>query len=298
MNFDKEAKDKTQSDIFYFLVGNSSEDVKWTYEYNRSKKIDNDLVGKSIDILGQTEGRTFCFEYQGEQHYRPITVTYNEYTKFPLFTKMREYILTECGFIQKTVGGTKFFRGPEASNSERMTEIKQVILNAYKSFADELSKSLGAEYNLSRRLNEKFGGLGKINRTSAVNGDAQILSYFQKILEESTKYDVFETPPMEDVVPYVGSPRRFLDEVKTAQDMGRDMEKREIIRRKEKLGWILSYVIPGSATEDEKEYTEELAGNKNLVFPWNREGKEKLLGFMQQNKILAGGVLEENTLFQ
>lgn len=298
LNFDNEVKDKTQTDIFYFLIGNSSKDVKWTYEYNRSKKTDTDLVGKSIDILGQTNSNTFCFEYQGEQHYRPISVTYNEYAEFPFFTRMREYILTECGFIQKTVGGTKFFSGPENSNAERMSEIKKIIIGAYKKFSGELSKSMAGEFNISSRLNEAFSELGKINKKSKFENDAQLLSYFQRVLEESTTSDVFETPPMEDVVPYLGSPRRFLDEVKTAQDMGRDIEKREIIRRKEKLGWVLSYIIPRGATDDEKKYTEELAGNENLVFQWNNEGKEKLLGFMQQNKILADGILEENTLFR
>ena len=59
----------------------------------------------------------------------------------------------------------------------------------------------------------------------------------------------------------------------------------------------MSYVIPRGATEDEKKYTEELAGDENLVFPWDKEGKEKLLGFMERNRILADNVLEENTLF-
>lgn len=298
LNFDKVAKDKTQSEIFYFLIGNSAEDVKWTYEYNRSKKSDTDLGDKSIDILGQTNNNTFCFEYQGEQHYRPLTVTYNEYAEFPFFTKMREYILTECGFVQKTVGGTKFFIGMESANKERIAQIKQIIINAYKKFANELSVSLGSDYNISSRINEGFNGLGGLNKKAKFENDAQMYAYFQKVLSESETVDVFEEPPMQEIVSYLGSPKRFLDEVKTAQDMGRDMEKREIIRRKEANGWILSYIIPRGATEDEKKYTEELAGNENLVFPWNSEGKEKLIGFMKQNNILADGVLNENTLFQ
>lgn len=297
LNLDREIKDKTQSDIFYFLIGNSSKDVKWTYEYNRNKKADIDLAGKSVDILGETNRNTFCFEYQGEQHYRPLTVTYDDYATFPFFTKMREYILTECGFVQKTVGGTKFFSGPENADMARMAEIKQIILGAYKKFYSELSTSLTGDYKITGRLEEAFK-FGKVNKKLKFENDAQLLSYFQKILEECKNTDVFEEPPMEDVVPYVGSPRRFLDEVKTAQDMGRDIEKREIIRRKEKLGWVLSYIIPKRATEDEKKYTDELAGSENLVFPWNAEGRERLLYFMKQNKILADGVLEESTLFQ
>lgn len=295
LNLNNEMKDKTQGEIYYFLIGNSIPEVAWTYEYNRNKKIDSDLEGKSIDILGKTERHTFCFEYQGEQHYRPITVTYEEYTKFPLFTKMRERILTECGFIQKTVGGTKFFSGPETANTERLSEIKQIILDTYREFAADLSKTLGGKYNISSRLNETFSKLGKLNRGAKFEDDYQLLMYFQRILKESATSDVFEKAPMEDVVPYVGSPSRFLDEVKTAQDMGRDITKREII--KQKPGWILSYIIPSRATKDEEKYTADLAGNPNLVFYWNKEGKEKLLNFMQNSGILAQGVLEE-TLFQ
>ena len=298
LNFSNELKDKTQGDIYYFLIGNSSPNVTWTYEYNRSKKIDNDLNGKSIDILGEAGNRTFCFEYQGEQHYRPLSVTYKEYSAFPFFTKMREYILTQCGFIEKTVGGTKFFSGPPEANSEKMEEIKQIILSAYKQFANELSASLNNNGKIISRLNETYKSLKGINKKSKFESDTQILLYFQRILEESKKTDVFENPPLQEAVPYVGSPRRFLDEVKTAQDMGRDMRKRDIIRKREKAGWVLSYIIPQRATEDEKEYTIELAGNKNLVFPWNKEGKEKLLGFLRQNDMLANGVLEEDTLFR
>ena len=298
LNFSNELNDKTQGDIYYFLIGNSSPNVTWTYEYNRSKKIDNDLNGKSIDILGETGDRTFCFEYQGEQHYRPLSVTYKEYSAFPFFTKMREYILTQCGFIEKTVGGTKFFSGPPEVNSEKIAEIKQIILSAYKQFADELNTSLGDNGKIISRLNETFKSLKGINKKSKFENDTQILLYFQRILEEAKKTDVFENPPLREVVPYVGSPQRFLDEVKTAQDMGRDIIKRDIIHKREKSGWVLSYIIPQKATEDEKEYTIELAGNKNLVFPWNKEGKEKLLGFLQQNNILANGVLKEDTLFQ
>lgn len=295
LNLNNEIKDKTQGEIYYFLIGNSIPDVSWTYEYNRSKKIDLDLNGKSIDILGKTENRTFCFEYQGEQHYKPITVTYDEYAKFPIFTKMREHILTECGFIQKTVGGTKFFSGPETANAEKMYEIKKIILDTYKMFADSLVKTLDNKYHISRRINEDFNNLGKLNRGAKFENDSQILAYFQKILEESRISDVFEKAPMEDVVPYVGSPSRFLDEVKTAQDMGRDIKKRDIIGHRP--GWILSYIIPGRATKDEEEYTAELAGSPKLVFQWNKEGKIKLLNFMQSSGILAHGVLDE-TLFQ
>ena len=118
LNFKNEFKDKTQGEIYYFLINNSNPSVEWQYEYNRKKKTDSDLQGQSIDILGRTESNTYCFEYQGEQHYRPITVTYDDYSAFPLFTEMREYILTKCGFIQKTVGGTKFYSGPETANAD------------------------------------------------------------------------------------------------------------------------------------------------------------------------------------
>ena len=107
------------------------------------------------------------------------------------------------------------------------------------------------------------------------------------------------------MIPYLGSPRRFLDEVKTAQDMGRDITKRNVIRNSSKKnGWVLSYIIPQHATEDEKEYTIELAGGEEFVFSWNKEGKDKLIGFLHDNNIGVGDqnsptALNENkTLFE
>ena len=113
--------------------------------------------------------------------------------------------------------------------------------------------------------------------------------------------EIFDNPPLEGVIPYIGSPQRFLDEVKAAQDMSRDVVKRQIIRGRERLGWVMSYIIPDKATADEKKYTEELAGNSNNVFTWNKPGQSKLLGFLGSRNLLRTGRTEMNekkTLFE
>ena len=299
LNFKNEFKDKTQGEIYYFLVNNSDPSVAWQYEYNRKKKTDMDLLGQSIDILGRTDNGTYCFEYQGEQHYRPLTVTYDDYIAFPLFTEMREYILSECGFIQKTVGGTKFYSGPEDASAHRMHEIREIIIKAYKEFANRISDTgLDSGNSLAKiknRLSEA-SFVPTVNKWKTVDGkrervkfedDTQILAYFQSIIRRGADdEEIFDAPEVGGVIPYLGSPRRFLDEVKTAQDMGRDITKRNVIRNSsEKIGWVLSYIIPTCATEDEKEYTAELAGGEEFVFPWNKEGKDKLIGFLHKNNI-------------
>ena len=311
LNFKNEFKDKTQGEIYYFLINNSDPSVEWQYEYNRKKKIDDDLKGQSIDILGRTESNTYCFEYQGEQHYRPISVTYDDYSAFPLFTEMREYILTECGFIQKTVGGTKFYTGPEAADAERMHKIREIIIKAYKVFADKLS--MGGKI-INTQLSEG-SYVPTVNKWRTVNGerervkfnsDIEMLKYFQSVIRHGADdEEIFDSPEVGGIIPYLGSPRRFLDEVKTAQDMGRDITKRNaIIGSKKKAGWVLSYIIPGRATEDEKEYTTELAGSKDFVFTWDKDGKNKLIRFLRSNKLVTENrnnsipIFEDQSLFE
>ena len=297
---DNQVKDATQTQIYLWLVDHTKPEIDWTYEFNRFETIDSELGGKSIDILGKTPGNTFCFEYQGEQHYRPLTVKYEEYSKFPLFTEMRDYILTECGFIQKTEGGTKFFSGPENSDAKRMYEIKSVILNAYRKFYTEILGKTNVEKLSSRGLQEGF--VPAVNKKAVFKNDTELLAYFQTIINKTPNdSDIFDYPPIDGVIPYLGSPRRFLDEVKTAQDMGRDLTKRKIIRSRENAGWKMSYIIPGKATKDEQAYTEqELAGNNAQVFRWNKDGKNMLLMFLAANG-LKNDVktnVSENTLFK
>lgn len=318
LNFKNEFKDKTQGEIYYFLINNSDPSVVWQYEYNRKKKTDMDLLGQSIDILGHTGDRTYCFEYQGEQHYHPLTVTYDDYSAFPLFTEMREYILTKCGFTQKTVGGTKFYSGPEDASAHRMHEIREIIIKAYKEFAKRISPagldSVDSLTKIKNRLSEA-SYVPTVNKWKTVDGkkervkfddDNQLLAYFQSIIRHGADdEEIFNAPEVGGVIPYLGSPRRFLDEVKTAQDMGRDITKRNVIRNSsEKMGWVLSYIIPQHATEDEKEYTVQLAGGEEFVFSWNKEGKDKLIGFLHDNNIAAEdqnnptALNEKKTLFE
>ena len=301
LNFKNEFKDKTQSEIYYFLLNKTDPSVEWVYEYNRKKKIDNDLKGQSIDVLGYTKNNTYCFEYQGEQHYRPINVTYDDYAAFPFFTEMREYILTECGFIQKTVGGTKFYIGPQASDKDSMHEIREIIIDAYKKFADKISVKLSDTGFIKGRIDGhkldeasfvattnkwKTAEDGKKERVK-FESDTQMLAYFQSIIKRGADdKENFAPPEVGGIIPYLGSPKRFLDEVKAAQDMGRDIKKRDIIRNsRKKAGWVLSYIIPGKATEDEKKYTFELAGSEDFVFTWDDEGRNKLLKFLYNNNL-------------
>lgn len=320
LNFKNEFKDKTQGEIYYFLLSKTDPSIEWVYEYNRKKKIDNDLKGQSIDVLGYTKNNTYCFEYQGEQHYRPINVTYDDYAAFPFFTEMRDYILSECGFIQKTVGGTKFYIGPQTSDNDRMHEIRNIIIDAYKKFAGKISVKLSdTEFIKDRvdgnKLNEtnfvattnkwKTADDGKKERVKFEN-DTQMLAYFQSIIKRGVgDEEVFDSPEVGGIIPYLGSPKRFLDEVKTAQDMGRDIKKRDAIRNsRKKAGWVLSYIIPGKATEDEKKYTFELAGSEDLVFTWDNEGRNKLLGFLYNNNLSSkdqnetGNNLVDQSLFE
>ena len=299
--------DVTQTEIYNWLINNSDPSIEWKYEYNRKDHTeDNELGGKSIDIMGLTPTHTYCFEYQGEQHYRPVTVTYEDYTKFPLYSQMREYILEECGFIKRSVGGTKFYVGPEDAGKNSVG-VRATIIDAYRKFYSQLPGAVPSTPGLSRYNDKLTHVQGIMERFSppSVNknkiSDTETLKYFQEMMRQSPENDeIFENPPLGGVIPYIGSPRRFLDEVKTAMDMSRDVIKRNVIREKERLGWVMSYIIPSRATADEKKYTEELAGNSN-VFTWDKPGQNKLLGFLSSNNLLRSGrvaMTESKTLFE
>lgn len=302
--------DVTQTEIFNWLVNNTDPSVEWKYEYNRKDHSEDDeLGGKSIDIMGKTPTNTYCFEYQGEQHYRPINVSYKDYDNFPLYTRMREYILEQCGYVKKSVGGTKFFIGSEdigpSMSTERMLQVRSVIIDAYRKFYGELlgSDSSLQQDLLTQRISQRLMAewhVKSVNKKEVKT--SEMVKYFQEIMQQSPENsEIFDNPPLEGVIPYIGSPQRFLDEVKAAQDMSRDAVKSQIIRSREKLGWVMSYIIPKKATPDEKKYTEELAGNSNNVFTWDKPGQSKLLGFLGSRNLLRTSRAEMNekkTLFE
>ena len=118
-----------------------------------------------------------------------------------------------------------------------------------------------------------------MNRRSISTQEA--LNYFTEIIEKGIDdKTVFGNPEVGGLIPYIGSPYRFLEEIKTAQDMTNDQMKSEVVKER---GWIMSYVIPDDCTEDEIKYTEMMASKPEDVFTWNNEGKGRLISFLSEN---------------
>ena len=318
LSADNAIQDKTQRNIFEFLRHNSDGDVIWDYEYNRpgkSDKVDEGLGQKSIDIMGtkNINGKNvvICFEYQGQQHYRPLNVRKTDYDN-EFFTSLRDEILKLCGFVVVGKNGTRFVkRATVGSLTEQ--EKRAAIITAYGSKLTELSdlaaaqqkagatnssilfREPGADPDAKKRetVKEAFA-FKKLNRRDISTQEA--LQYFAEIVEKGIDdKSVFGNPEIGGLIPYIGSPYRYLEEIKTAQDMTNDQMKSEVVKER---GWIMSYVIPADCSEDEVKYTEMMASKPEAVFTWNNEGKDRLISFLFENGFRGEIVSESrNSLF-
>ena len=312
LNADNAIQDKTQRDIFEFLRHNSDGDVIWDYEYNRPGKSDNvdkDLGQKSIDIMGSknVNGKNvvICFECQGQQHYRPLNVRKTDYDN-EFFSSLRDEILKLCGFVVVGKNGTRFVkRSTDSSLTEQ--EKRAAIIAAYSAKLTELSDLAAAQQKAGannsvlfkeptadvdarkRETIKEIFSFKKLNRRDISTQEA--LKYFAEIVERGIDDKTnFSNPEVGGVIPYIGSPYRYLEEIKTAQDMSNDQMKSDIIKKR---GWIMSYVIPADCTEDEVKYTEMMASNPENVFTWNNKGKDRLISFLYENNF-RGQIVSEN----
>lgn len=317
LSADNAIQDKTQRNIFEFLRHNSDGDVIWDYEYNRpgkSDKVDEGLGQKSIDIMGtkNVNGKdiVICFEYQGQQHYRPLNVRKTDYDN-EFFTNLRDEILKLCGFVVVGKNGTRFVkRATIGSLTEQ--EKRAAIITAYSAKLTELSDLAAAQQKAGanrsilfkepkadpdarkRSVVKEVFAFKKLNRRDVSTQEA--LDYFAEIVEKGIDdKSVFGNPEIGGLIPYIGSPYRYLEEIKVAQDMTNDQMKSEVIKDR---GWIMSYVIPSGCSEDEIKYTEMMASNPEAVFTWNNEGKDRLISFLFENGFRGEIVSESrNSLF-
>lgn len=330
--FQKGSNTKTQDEIFYYLLGISDQDTIWTPEYNRydRQKIEqgeNGLVGKSIDILGRkvvgektpepgdvnqenpdlsvkTDNKiykTLCFEYQGEQHYHPLNVRSADY-QYSLFTSMRDYILTECGFVADEETGRKFYHGKENVDD---LEVKKKIIEAYKKYAGMLTAFLEREagqqgtilsrnFSLVSEARKNDGEKSKVDKQFEALTIQKVRDYFLEMSEKSPMdAELFKEPPLEGMVPYLCSPCRFYDEIVTAMGIERDITKFAIISKRTEggdwgAGWNMVYVTPkivdsnsSNFTTEDYNYTKRMVGENATIFQWTKEGKAAIARYLE-----------------
>ena len=313
LEIDNQIKDKTQTDIYYFLIDHSGDDVKWTYEYNRNEKIDADLGQKSIDILAEVPGRHFCFEYQGEQHYRLLQVKLEDDKQFPVFLAMKYFILHKCGFLLDKIGKNYYVTGLNPDLWEKNKDrVKSIIIDTYIFFLERitsdknifLSNSFNIDafvrqlYNLERtktlpyEIDEGLAGHTVNRNFKYFSGQRKAyIDYFNGIITKGADdEETFDEPSLNQQIPYIGSPTRFMDEIETAVNMARDWEKRTVLKNKRDGIWDIVYIVPNkSITADDFKYTQTLAGdgNASAVFRWEgpKRKNTQLVNFMVSNGI-------------
>lgn len=317
LNADNNISDKTQMDIFIFLRQNSDGDVVWEYEYNRPGRrqgTDEGLGDKSIDIMGTKGNTKICFEYQGQQHFKPFNVREYDYEN-EFFTGIRDAILKECGYVVVGKNGTRFVKRSTVGKLST-EEKKRIILKVFSEKITELGGLLKAQQAIRKgglknstylfkepvkdpdakkrtKINEVIH-FEKLNRRDVTVEEA--VDYFTDIVSKGILGEgIFKNPEVGGMIPYIGSPFRYLEEIKTAEDMTNDQMKSDVIRSR---GWIMSYVIPAGCSEGEIEYTKQMSTN-NSVFIWNNKGKEDLLKFLTNYKFRTQMIPENRTsLFQ
>ena len=309
LEHDNQIKDKTQTDIYYFLVDHSAKGVNWKYEYNRNDKVDEDLGQKSIDIMAEIPGHRFCFEYQGEQHYRLLQVKLEDDKQFPMFLLMKYYILNTCGFNLEKIGQYYYVTGLKPEIWEQNKDnLKSIIINTYIEFLTYITKypritdkslNIDASVNnllrlgtasTSQQLQEDLAG-HSVNRNFKYFSGQQkkYIDYFNEIISKGAENEeVFEEPALTEQIPYIGSPVRFMDEIQTAVNMARDWEKRDVLRNKKDGIWDVAYIVPKKTiSSDDIKYTEMLAGKENVIFKWEGPKKKNsdLVSYMVANGI-------------
>ena len=322
---------KTQDDIFYFLFGISDKDIEWQSEYNRYEGVEKEngqggLGRKSIDIMGkkyqnaEVNGKPvktnkvvkrLCFEYQGEQHYRPINIVPADYD-YSLYSEMREEVLMRCGFTsgKGKEGGKRnyYWATKDIPTDELPLDMRQIIIDVFKEQFEHLVAAVqGGRFSMDKVVTEGTGvhrGIKRNALTSFKYGDA--INYFREVINRGANdLSMFVAPPINGAIPYLCSPCRFADEIFTAIDLQRDRMKSDIIFNRRKLGWEMAYITPkvsASFTEEDLMYTvSELAkNNPEAVFQWDKEGKTKLTAYLVNNgfKTQEQELVAENTLFR
>lgn len=320
----KNSNTKTQDEIFYYLTSISDPEVVWRTEYNRYKPEENEraeggLGGKSIDILGRTSAtkrnaKTLCFEYQGEQHYRPINIKPVDY-QYSLFTQMRDTILTKCGFysIKGRDGRTYYWADKDYGSREISPEAKNIIISVYSEYIEKLKNILRDREELGNSvISKNFNVVAEGSSVrSGTNSEAlktftirEALKYFETVVERGVEdSDMFDDVPLNGMVPYLCSPCRFADEILTAVDLARDRMKAQTILSRKMYGWEMAYVTPKISktfTEDDFRYTiEELAQNNDqVVFSWDEEGKKKIADYLVTMGFRTPTENKEESLFE
>jgi hypothetical protein len=231
------------------------------------------------------------------------------------FTGVRDAILKECGYVVVGKNGTRFVKRSVVGKLST-EEKKRIILKVFSEKLTELGDLLKAQQSIRKggsnnstyllkepvkdpdakkrtKINEAIH-FERLNRRNVTVKEAA--DYFADIVSKGILGEgIFKNPEVGGMIPYIGSPFRYLEEIKTAEDMTNDQMKSEVIRSR---GWIMSYVIPAGCSEGEVEYTKQMSTN-NSVFTWDNKGKEELLKFLTNYKFRTQMIPENRTsLFQ
>ena len=310
------AGDKTQRAIYYFFKSNSDPNSsEWEYEFNRGKKenrVDNELGNQSIDIMchyGDSKEKTACFEYEGEQHFHPMSVRPND-------VLVNTYAVRFYNELKNNILN-RYIEAFQQSGSENKWESIDVYDSIMKEeYHNSFNKLAGVPfkkaydmvfkgYNLKTLSNLNYSK-NRLNEAAADRDYTvdELLAYMFVLLcnwenlRLPDRYahlnfpNIYGKVSLNSSIPYLGSPKRYVEELHVYHQKISDKQKSDILKSR---NWVISYIVPGgnSITQEDFDEIKPLANPEGAVFRWRDDEKESILNFMKEIGI---PVIEKETI--
>ena len=310
------AGDKTQRAIYYFFKSNSDPNSsEWKYEFNRGKKenrVDNELGNQSIDIMchyGDSKEKTACFEYEGEQHFRPRSVRPNDVLvdtfAVRFYNELKNNILNRYIEAFQHSGSENKWESIDVYDSimkeEYNNSFNKLAGVPFKKAYDMVFKG----YNLKTLSNLNYSK-NRLNEAAADRDYTvdELLAYMFVLLcnwenlRLPDRYahlnfpNIYGKVSLNSSIPYLGSPKRYVEELHVYHQKISDKQKSDILKSR---NWVISYIVPGgnSITQEDFDEIKPLANPEGAVFRWRDDEKESILNFMKEIGI---PVIENETI--
>ena len=91
--------------------------------------------------------------------------------------------------------------------------------------------------------------------------------------------DIYGKVSLNSSIPYLGSPKRYVEELHVYHQKISDKEKSDLLKSR---NWAISYIVPGgnSITQEDFDEIKSLANPEGAVFRWKDSEKENILNFL------------------
>lgn len=352
VSYVEDSHDRTQNEIYSFLLANLPNGYNNTWEYNRTKKIDKALGDQSIDILYTTyngdlenpnwfdlakeqNDKVLSIEYQGEGHCRPSFIkpsdeSVNEndgviywWTKIKLeflkkfkdeLTRYQEKLLRRKDLVSdklvstnlkevyesifEMLVGKPFLEVYDIFNPFKITldEFKRKThLNEIADvLPDEYIKATSPEHEVVQTIYAlllQYNGIHYTKNTGIPNGFKFVKTYDEAMKQQTIS--LLKMYPKKELgyeISFLGSPNRFYEEINAQIRKITDERKSSVIKKR---GWAGLYILPSfknnTVSNEDVEFTQQLANPSSFVFQWDETEKNNILasimGYLGEPKV-------------